>query len=199
MTTVCVYLGANSGNNDQFSEATVLLAKELADMGFTLVYGGSSLGMMGLLATSVKERGGKVVGIITKQLIEREKPLDLLDELHIVDTMQERKRMMQQLADIFIVMPGGLGTLEEAFETWNAIKIGELKKNIGFLNINGYFDGLFSFIGSCEQNGLLLKKDGDIPIVQPSVQSLLAKMITLQKEVTEVNSISLDIEQPQFL
>ena len=154
---------------------------------------------MGLLATSVKERGGKVVGIITKQLIEREKPLDLLDELHIVDTMQERKRMMQQLADIFIVMPGGLGTLEEAFETWNAIKIGELKKNIGFLNINGYFDGLFSFIGSCEQNGLLLKKDGDIPIVQPSVQSLLAKMITLQKEVTEVNSISLDIEQPQFL
>lgn len=88
---------------------------------------------------------------------------------------------MQQLADIFIVMPGGLGTLEKAFETWNAIKIGELKKSIGFLNVNGYFDGLFSFIGSCEQNGLLLKKDGDIPIVQPTVQSLLAKIIASQK------------------
>lgn len=199
MTTVCVYLGANFGNNDQFSEATVLLAKELADMGFTLVYGGSSLGMMGLLATTVKEHGGKVIGIITKQLIAREKTLDLLDELHIVDTMQERKRMMQQLADIFIVMPGGLGTLEEAFETWNAIKIGELKKNIGFLNINGYFDGLFSFIGSCEQNGLVLKKDGNIPIVQPSVQSLLTKMMTHPKEVTKIKSIFLNMEQPQFI
>lgn len=185
MTTVCVYLGANFGNNDQFSEATVLLAKDLADRGFTLVYGGSSLGMMGLLATTAKEHGGKVIGIITKQLIEREKPLDLLDELHIVNTMQERKRMMQQLADIFIVMPGGLGTLEEAFETWNAIKIGELKKSIGFLSVNGYFDGLFSFLGSCEQNGLLLKKDGAIPMLQSSVQSLLAKMITPTKEVTE--------------
>ncbi len=199
MTTVCVYLGANFGNNPQYSEAAVLLAKELADMGFTLVYGGSSLGLMGLLATTVKEHGGKVVGIITKQLIDKEKPLDLLDELHIVDTMQERKRMMQEIADIFIVMPGGLGTLEEVFETWNAIKIGELKKSIGFLNINGYFDGLFSFIGNCEQNGLLLRKDGDIPIVQPSVQSLLAKMITLPNEVTKANGISLDMEQPQFI
>lgn len=199
MTTVCVYLGANFGNNPQFSQAAVLLGKELADMGFTFVYGGSSLGMMGLLATTVKEHGGKAIGIITKQLIEREKPLDLLDELHIVDTMQERKRMMQEIADIFIVMPGGLGTLEEAFETWNAIKIGELKKSIGFLNINGYFDGLFSFIGNCEQNGLVLKKDGDIPTVQPSVQSLLAKMTAPQKVVAEVNSISLDMEQPQFI
>lgn len=185
MTTVCVYLGANSGNNDQFSEATILLAKELADMGFTLVYGGSSLGMMGLLATTIKEHGGKVIGIITKQLIDREKPLGLLDELHIVDTMQERKRMMQQLADIFIVMPGGLGTLEEAFETWNAIKIGALKKRIGFLNINGYFDELFSFIGNCEQNGLLLKKDRHIPIVQPNVHSLLTQMITPLKEMVD--------------
>jgi len=182
MKTVCVYLGANSGNNAQFSEATVLLGKELADMGFTLIYGGSSVGLMGLLATTVKEHGGKTIGIITKHLVDKEKPSELLDELHIVDTMQERKRMMQQMADIFIVMPGGLGTLEEAFETWNAIKIGELKKSIGFLNLNGYFDHLFTFIGTCEQNGLIMKKDSDIPIVQPTVQSLLANMLAPQKE-----------------
>ncbi|MGL6030065.1 MAG: TIGR00730 family Rossman fold protein [Legionella sp.] len=198
MKTVCVYLGANSGNNNQFSEAVVLLAKELADMGLTLIYGGSSLGMMGLLATTVKEHDGKAIGIITKNLIDKEKPLDILDELHIVDTMQERKRMMQEMADIFIVMPGGLGTLEEAFDTWNAIKIGVLKKGIGFLNINGYFDGLFSFIETCEQNGLLLKKDRDIPIVQPSVQLLLAQMITPPKEEAEAN-LSIDMEQPQFI
>lgn len=181
MTKVCVYLGAHLGNSEQVKEATVLLAKELAHLGSTLVYGGSSLGMMGLLATTVKEHGGKAIGIITKHLIEREKPFELLDELHVVDSMQERKRMMQETADIFIVMPGGLGTLEEAFTTWNAIKIGELKKSIGFLNINGYFDGLFSFIENGEQNGLLLKKDRDIPIVQPCVRSLLAKMMALQK------------------
>lgn len=184
MKSVCVYLGANSGNNNQFSEAVVLLARELADKELTLIYGGSSLGMMGLLAASVKEYGGKVIGIITKNLIEQEKPLDQIDELHIVETMQERKRMMQQMADVFIVMPGGLGTLEEAFETWNAIKIGELKKNIGFLNINGYFDGLFSFIETCEQNGLLLKKDANIPLIQPNAPALLAQMIPFQKEVT---------------
>lgn len=199
MKSVCVYLGANSGNNIQFSEAVVLLAKELAAMGLTLIYGGSSLGMMGLLATTVKEHGGKTIGIITKNLIEKEKPLDLLDELHIVDTMQERKRMMQQMGDVFIVMPGGLGTLEEAFETWNAIKIGEIKKSIGFLNINGYFDGLFSFIGTCEQNGLLLKKDANIPIVQPNVPSLLAQIIPPSKEVIEVKNPSIDMGQPQFI
>ena len=196
MKTVCIYLGANSGNTNQFNESVVLLAKELTAMGLELVYGGSSLGMMGLLATTMKEQGGKVIGIITQSLIEKEKTLDLLDELYIVDTMQERKKMMQQKADIFIVMPGGLGTLEEAFDTWNAIKIGVLKKSIGFLNINGYFDGLFSFIGTCEQNGLLLKKDRDIPIVQPSVQSLLAQMITPHKKMAEK---SMSMEQPQFI
>lgn len=193
MKSVCVYLGAHSGNNNQFNEAVILLAKELAKMELTLVYGGSSLGMMGLLATTVKELGGKAIGVITKNLIEQEKPLERLDELHIVDTMQERKRVMQQLADIFIVMPSGLGTLEEVFETWNAIKIGELKKGIGFLNINGYFDGLFSFIRTCEQNGFLLKKDGSIPIVQPNVHSLLARMITPPKEVSKVKNLSMDM------
>ncbi|WP_232001671.1 TIGR00730 family Rossman fold protein [Legionella spiritensis] len=191
MKTVCVYLGANFGNNNHFSEAAILLGKELAKMDLTLVYGGSSLGMMGLLATTVKEHGGKIIGIITKQLIEREKPLNLLDELHIVDTMQERKKMMQQMADVFIVMPGGLGTLEEAFETWSAIKIGGLEKSIGFLNIDGYFDGLFSFIGTCEQSGLLLKKDRDIPVIQSRVESLLAKMITPQKGVNKTNNMSM--------
>lgn len=158
MKTVCVYLGSNFGGNNQFSESVILLGKELAGRDLTLVYGGSSLGLMGLLAMTVKNYGGKAIGIITEQLIEKEKPLSLLDKLLIVESMQKRKRMMQQMADFFIVMPGGLGTLEEAFETWNAIKIGELKKSISFLNINGYFDELFSFINRCEQTGLLLKK-----------------------------------------
>lgn len=185
MKTVCVYLGASFGNATEYSEAAILLGKEIAQRDLTLVYGGSSLGMMGLLATTVKEQGGKAIGIITEALIEKEKPLTLLDELHVVNSMQKRKSMMQKMADFFIVMPGGLGTLEEAFDTWNAIKLGELEKDIGFLNINGYFDGLFSFIRHCEQNGFVLKKAGDIPIVQTNVVSLLATLLTMQKGIRE--------------
>ena len=111
MKSVCVYLGANFGKNEAFKEAVIKLGSEISDRGLTLIYGGSSLGMMGLLATTVKESGGKVIGVITRHLIEKEKPLETLDELHIVDSMQERKKIMQKLADAFIVFPGGIGTL----------------------------------------------------------------------------------------
>src|SRR5690606_19016715 len=96
----------NNGNKEIFKTSVLNLAHELVDLGSTLVYGGSSLGMMGLLATIVKELGGKVIGVITRHLLEMEKPLTILDEMHIVDYMYERKKLMQQLSDPFIVMPG---------------------------------------------------------------------------------------------
>ena len=173
MKSICVYLGANCGTNIAFSEAVILLGKEIADSGSTLIYGGSSLGLMGLLANTVKDQGGRVVGIITQQLIEKEKPLTTLDELHVVNSMQERKLMMQELADVFVVMPGGLGTLEEAFETWNAIKIGVIDKPIGFVNILGFFDNLFSFADTCEENGFISAAHRHIPKINEDVTLLL--------------------------
>ncbi len=92
MKSVCVYLGANFGKNEAFKDAVVKLGNEIVDMGLTLIYGGSSLRMMGLLATTVKESDGKVIGVITSHLIEQENPLEILDELHIVESMQERKK-----------------------------------------------------------------------------------------------------------
>lgn len=183
MKSVCVYLGANFGKNEAFKVAVVKLGNEIADMGLTLVYGGSSLGMMGLLATTVKESGGKAIGVITRHLIEKEKPLEILDELHIVESMQERKKMMQILADAFIVMPGGIGTLEEAIETWNAIKIGEIDKKIGFLNVDGFFDGLFSFVSNCQKNGFLTEEQESIPQVNSSVCALLNALIETDEVV----------------
>lgn len=177
MKTICVYLGANSGNNPAFNEAVIKLAHQIVSHELTLVYGGSSLGMMGLLASTVKDRGGKAIGIITKHLLDKESPLDTLDELHILDSMQERKKMLQNLADAFIVMPGGLGTLEEAIETWNAIKIGEINKKIGFLNIDNYFEKLFSFIEDCHVNGFMHAKQSKIPIVQADPGRLLNDLI----------------------
>lgn len=179
MKTICVYLGANSGDNPAFKEAVIKLAHEIVDYGLTLVYGGSSLGMMGLLATTVKELGGKVIGVITTHLLDKEKPLDILDEIHIVDSMQERKKLLQSMADAFVVMPGGLGTLEEAIETWNAIKIGEIDKKIGFLNIDDYFDKLFCFIDHCQENGFMNARQSSIPIVHADSSRLLNELLQI--------------------
>lgn len=177
MKSICVYLGAHMGDEDDFAKSAILLGKEIAARNYTLIYGGSKLGLMGLLATTVKAHGAQAIGITTKNLMGKEKTLANLDALHVVESMQERKQMMQTMADMFIVMPGGLGTLEEAFETWNAIKLGELKKCLGFLNINGYFDGLFSYIQGCESKGFILKKDSTLPFVEPCAQKLMATMI----------------------
>ncbi|HHF7349673.1 TPA: TIGR00730 family Rossman fold protein [Legionella feeleii] len=184
MKTICVYLGANFGNNDAFKQAVVKLAHEIVDHGLTLIYGGSSLGMMGLLATTVKELGGKAIGVITTHLLDKEKPLENLDELHIVGSMQERKKMLQDMGDAFIVMPGGLGTLEEAIETWNAIKIGEINKKIGFLNVDDYFINLFGFIDHCQETGFMNSKQATIPIINADPSGLLNNLIQPEEIIT---------------
>ena len=189
MKTICVYLGANLGNSNAFEQATITLAQEIVGMGLTLIYGGSSLGMMGLLATTVKSLGGKVIGVMTTHLLDKEKPLETLDELHVVDSMQERKKMLQNLADTFIVMPGGLGTLEEAIETWNAVKIGELDKKIGFLNIDNYFDKLFEFMNDCKNSGFMNVKQSTIPIVTSDLSLLLSHLVQTVEEIQITDQI----------
>ncbi|STX29937.1 lysine decarboxylase [Legionella beliardensis] len=176
MKTICVYLGANPGNNDSFKHAVIELAHEIVKLNLSLVYGGSSLGLMGLLATTVKARGGKAIGVITNYLIDKEKPLATLDKLYVVDSMQERKQLMQQLADFFVVVPGGLGTLEEAIDTCNAIKIGQINKKIGFINVDGFFDSLFQFINNCKACGFLAH-EYFTPEINPSVKALLKSLM----------------------
>jgi hypothetical protein len=177
MRSVCVYLGANSGKSNRLLEAVVTLGQQIASSGCRLVYGGSSQGLMGLLATSVMDHGGKVIGIIPTHLIEKEIPPDNLDNLIVTESMQERKLLLQKLSDAFVVMPGGLGTLEEAFDTWNSIKIGILDKPIGFLNIDGYYDGLFSFIGNCTEHGFISPHQMKIPSIDSNPQTLLAGLL----------------------
>ena len=117
MKSVCVYLGAYLGNSANFPKIVATLGKELAGRGSRLIYGGSSLGLMGVLAQSVIQNGGEAIGIIPRCLLKKEKPPTNLTQLIITKTIQERKLLMQQHADAFLVMPGGLGTLEEAIET----------------------------------------------------------------------------------
>lgn len=176
--SICVYLGAKFGNSPLFKDAVLQLGQKIAHSNIRLVYGGSSLGLMGLLATSVIDSGGKVTGIIPENLLALEQPLTSLDELIITKTMQERKILMQEKADAFIVMPGGLGTLEEAFETWNAIKIGVLNKPIGFLNLDSYFDGLFAFIANAQKQGYISELQAQIPKISDCPLLLLSELHT---------------------
>jgi len=176
MKSICVYLGANFGNNERIKHSVAMLGKEIASQGYNLIYGGSRLGMMGLLARTVKENRGKVIGIMTRHLIDKGIPLDNLDELIIVDSMQERKKLMQSNADSFIVMPGGLGTLEEAIETWNAIKIGEISKPIAFFNLEGFFDVLFKFMAGCFESDFLHIDHLKLPIISDSIADILSTL-----------------------
>ncbi|MCH9689818.1 MAG: TIGR00730 family Rossman fold protein [Gammaproteobacteria bacterium] len=172
MKAICVYLGANIGNNFLLTEAAVELGQLIAEAGIRLIYGGSSLGLMGKLSESVLSHGGQVTGIIPRSLLVKEKPSDQLDELIITETIQARKLLFQQRADAFLVFPGGLGTLEEAFETWNAVAIGTLKTPMGFLNIDGYYDKLLAFLLDCKTSGFIGEPQFDIPIVKKQVHDL---------------------------
>lgn len=175
--SICVYLGAKCGSSARIKETVVQLGQQLASLNIRLIYGGSSLGLMGVLATSVMDSGGKVTGIIPEKLITVEKPLATLDEVIVTKTMQERKMLMQQKADAFIVMPGGLGTLEEAFDTWNAIKLGDINKPLSFLNIDGYFDALFAFIATAKTQGFVTLTQTQIPKISECLSVLLSELL----------------------
>ncbi|MDX2346867.1 MAG: TIGR00730 family Rossman fold protein [Legionella sp.] len=176
MKSICVYLGANRGKSSALVKASVELGQLIAQNNVRLIYGGSSLGLMGKLSESVLSHGGKVTGIISRALIAQEKPSDALDELIITETIQERKLLLQQHADAFLVFPGGIGTLEEAFETWNAIKIGTLKAPMGFLNIDGYYDKLFEFVLNCQKRGFVSADQMEIPLLGKQVEDLFFRL-----------------------
>jgi uncharacterized protein (TIGR00730 family) len=177
MKTINIFLGANSGTCKDLQREVVKLGEAIAKQNLTLIYGGSSLGLMGLLSNTVKNHHGKVIGVTTQHLLSKEQALENLDELHVLSSMVARKKMMRELAHAFIVMPGGLGTLEEAFETWNAIKLGEITKPIGFCNIDGFFDPLFGFINSCKKSGFISEQQANIPIVNTSAVSIVETFV----------------------
>ncbi len=155
MQRICVYCGSNSGGHDDYPEAARVLAGELVRHNLELVYGGASKGTMGILADAVLELDGKVHGVIPKVLEDKEIAHQGLTELHIVDSMHERKTKMATLADGFIALPGGFGTLEELIEilTWGQLRFHD--KPCGVINVRGYFDQLLAYLDHAETEGFL--------------------------------------------
>jgi uncharacterized protein (TIGR00730 family) len=152
---LAVYCGSASGSQPVFADATRATAKAMAERGVDLVYGGGRLGLMGLIADSVLELGGRVYGVIPQALVDIEVAHTSVTELHTVSNMHERKAKMTDLADAFLALPGGIGTLDELFEAWSWNALGYHKKPFCLLNVEGYWDGLIEFIDHATQSGFL--------------------------------------------
>jgi uncharacterized protein (TIGR00730 family) len=146
ISSVCVFCGSSPGRRPDYAAAAQHLGRALARSGKRLVYGGGNVGLMGVLADAALAQGGEVTGVIPRHLVEREVAHAGLSDLRIVDSMHQRKQSMAELSEAFIVLPGGLGTLEEFFEIWTWGQLGLHRKPYGLLNVAGYFDPLLAFL-----------------------------------------------------
>lgn len=155
MNAVCVFCGSNFGNGERYTEAARETGETIARAGLKLVYGGARVGLMGTVADGALEAGGEVIGVLPKALQEKELAHEGLSELHIVDSMHERKATMAELSDAFIALPGGAGTLEELFEIWTWGQLGLHRKPCGFLNTAGFYDQLLGFLDLQRDEGFV--------------------------------------------
>jgi len=174
---ICVYCGANAGASPRFAEEARALARALVERNLSLVYGGGKVGLMGVIADEVLRLGGEVTGVIPTALVEREVGHAGLTRQFIVKDMHERKAMMAQLADGFIAMPGGLGTLEELFEMLTWAQLGIHSKPIGLLNVDGYYDGLVNFVRHATEQELVRPQHAALMMVENDAEALMRRFV----------------------
>lgn len=175
---IAVFCGSSSGNNIEYTNVTKELGKFFVENNIDLVYGGGNVGLMGVIADSVMHNGGKVYGVIPEKLQEKELAHNEITELHIVSNMHERKAMMADMADAFVVLPGGAGTLEEIFEVWTWAQLGFHNKPCAFLNINGFYDKLFEMIDNMCEKQFLKQEYSDMLIKTDNLEKLLKAIKT---------------------
>ena len=174
--SLCVYCGSRPGHDAAHAEVARQTGLLIGQRGWQLVYGGGKAGLMGIVANAVLEAGGRVVGVIPRKLMDREVGHEALSEMHIVDTMHQRKQMMAERAHAFLALPGGIGTLEELFEVWTWRQIGYHDQPIGLLNVNGFYGGLLSFLEHTVQSGFLDRTQMDGLHVDTSPDPLLSRL-----------------------
>ena len=173
LCAVCVYCGASTGTASRYAEAAREFAAALVARKLALVYGGGNIGLMGVIADEVMRLGGDVTGVIPQALMDKEVGHQAVSRLHVVANMHERKAMMAQLADGFVAMPGGIGTLEELFETLTWSQLGLHDKPIGLLNVDGFYDDLIAFIGHLVRQGFLKPSHADLLMHEATASPLL--------------------------
>ena len=174
---VCVFCGSRAGNDPAYTDAAHAMAHELARRNMQLVFGGGGTGLMGETARTALKLGVPVTGIIPTFLINLETPVEDLSELKVVADMHERKAKMAELSDLFIVLPGGIGTMEEACEMITGNWIGLYNKPVGFLNVNGFFDAFFAFLKDAVNAGFMPKPCYERAIVDSTASGLIDKLL----------------------
>ena len=172
---LAVFCGSNPGARPEYVEAARALGTLLCERRIGVVYGGSSVGLMAALADTMLENGGDIIGVIPRMLVEREVANNALSDLRIVESMHERKALMAELADGFMALPGGIGTLEEFFEIWTWAQLGMHDKPCGLLNVAGYFDGLLEFLDRAVDEKFVRDVHRRMVVVESEPADLLAR------------------------
>ncbi len=174
MKRICVFCGSQTGNDATYRRVAIELGELFAQRNYGLVYGGGQRGLMGVIATAVMERGGEVFGVIPEAMVEREWANTGITELFVEASMHARKARMAELADAFIAMPGGYGTLEELFEIITWAQLGIHRKPIGLLNVMGYFNALLALVDRAITDGFIYSEHRDFIISSADPAALLA-------------------------
>lgn len=180
--SVCVYCGSRFGDSPLFEAAARELGTLIATGGGQLVYGGGRVGLMGTVADAALAAGGRVVGVIPDALVQREVGHAGLTELHVVQTMHERKQRMAERADAFVALPGGIGTLEELYEMWSWQQLGYHDKPVALLNVDGYYDALLDFMAAAHRRGFVSNAQHAALIVAHDPRTLLERLAAAARE-----------------
>ena len=175
--SLCVYCGSRPGATPAFADAARAVGRWIGEHGGQLVYGGGRNGLMGIVADATMAAGGQAVGIIPRALVEREWAHHGCTELHVVDNMHERKRMMADKADAFLALPGGIGTFEEFFEVWAWRQLGYHDKPVGLLNVAGYYNGLMAFMRTGVEQQFMSGAQMELIRVGSDVHELLPELV----------------------
>lgn len=180
MESICIFCGSSTGNRSIYREAAQAMGEAIARRGLSLVYGGGNVGLMGTVADAALAAGGEVIGVIPKFLVDKEIAHSGLTQLHVVDSMHDRKALMTELADAFIALPGGYGTLEEFCEILTWAQLGLHQKPQGLLNVDGYYDPLLQLFDRAVTEKFLKSELRSLVLESPSPEDLINLLANYQ-------------------
>jgi uncharacterized protein (TIGR00730 family) len=182
---ICVFCGSSPGARPEYAEATEAFAQLVVAENIGVVYGGGGVGLMGKLADAVLAQGGEITGVIPHALVDKEIGHPHVEDMRLVDSMHERKALMAELADAFVALPGGLGTLEELFEVFTWSQLGLHHKPLALLDVEGYYDGIAAFLDHAVRERFLNAKQRSTLIVERDPGALLERLKAYEPDAVE--------------
>jgi len=185
MERICVFCGASPGARPEYAQATIGLARLLAGDRIGVVYGGGGVGLMGVLADAVLAQGGEIIGVIPRALVDREIAHRDVADMRVVGSMHERKALMAELADAFIALPGGIGTLEELFEVYTWAQLGLHQKPCALLNVEGYYDGIDGFLADAVAERFLREEHREMLMVENEPRVLIERLLEFEPDAVQ--------------